>query len=105
MRKVLLFLSFALVVSCSDLVNNHQNLDDEDTMAKLIDEFAINVELVKKKKKGSMEESSKYILSQYKVSGKAFTESYTYYTSKPQKRMTTSASLCEGPILYLYFFP
>lgn len=85
MRKVLLFLSFALVVSCSDLVNKPQNLVDEDTMAKLIAEFAINDQLGALNQKGSMEESSKYILSQYKVSGKAFTESYTYYTSKPQK--------------------
>lgn len=85
MRKALLLLSLSFIVSCSDLVNKPQDLVDEDTMASLIAEFAINDQLGALNQKGSMEQSSKYILNQYKVTGKAFTESYTYYTSKPKK--------------------
>ena len=85
MRKALLLLSLSFIVSCSDLVNKPQDLVDEDTMASLIAEFAINDQLGALNQKGSMEQSSKYILTQYKVTGKAFTESYTYYTSKPKK--------------------
>ena len=84
MRKFALLSFLLLLFSCSDVVVERKNLVDEDTMAALIAEFAINDQLGILNQNGSIEVSSKYILDNAKVKGKDFSESYTYYMSKPK---------------------
>ena len=84
MRKFALLSFLLLLFSCSDVVVEPKNLVDEDTMAALIAEFAINDQLGILNQNGSIEVSSKYILDNAKVKGKDFSESYTYYMSKPK---------------------
>jgi len=52
-------------------------------MSELIAEFAINDQISILNQNGNIEVNSKYILNQHKVTGTAFTESYSYYLSKP----------------------
>lgn len=84
MKYLIIILLFGLY-SCSEIVDKPKNLIDEDTMAELVAEFAINDQLGNINPNGNMEISSKYILDKYKVKGSDFSDSHTYYLSKPNK--------------------
>lgn len=82
---ILIFLFFLGLASCSETIEKPKNLVDENTMAELIAEFAINDQLGMLNQKGNMEISSKYILDKYKIKGADFAESHAYYISIPNK--------------------
>lgn len=85
MKQLLYIILFFGLASCSEIVDKPKNLIDEDTMAELIAEFAINDQLGNINPNGNMEISSKYILDKYKVKGSDFSDSHIYYLSKPNK--------------------
>ena len=85
MKKILFSFVFFATLSCSEVVDKPENLIDEDTMAELVAELAINDQLAILNQQGDMEISSKYILNKYKVKGKDVIESHSYYLTKPDK--------------------
>ena len=86
MRFFLLTLTFFItLVSCSDAMDKPKNLLDSKTMSEMIADFAINEQLGLMNQDGNMEISSKYILKKYNVRGQDFSDSYSYYLSKPKE--------------------
>lgn len=84
MKNFFWILILSLLVACSDTVNRPKNLVDKETMSKIIADFAINDQMGTLNQKGNLETSSRYILKKYKIKGKDFSDSYTFYLSEPK---------------------
>lgn len=85
MKQLTLITLLLLLFSCSDIMEKPENLVEPDTMSEIIAEFALSNNLHLMNVKGNVEVSTKYILDQHKIKGKDFTESYSYYLSKPKQ--------------------
>ncbi len=85
MKQLTLITLLLFLFSCSDVMDKPEKLVEPDQMSEIIAEFAITNNLHLMNVKGNAEINTKYILDQHKIKGKDFTDSYTYYLSKPQK--------------------
>jgi hypothetical protein len=76
----LLFLAF-FAFSCGKLIDPPKNLVEKETMSQLIADFAMNEQLTSVIQNLNLDNATRYTLKQKKTTGKAFTESYKYYTA------------------------
>lgn len=84
MKRMLLL--FVLVLfSCKDSkpINTPKNLIDQDKMAAVIADFAINEQMGMINASGNLDISSRYILKKHGITAKQFTESYEFYLTSP----------------------
>lgn len=75
---VFLFVSF-LMVSCSELIDPPENLISKKDMSEIIADFALNDQLPNHFENYSMENGTRYILKQKKITAADFNESYKFY--------------------------
>ena len=94
MRK-LIFLVFALVMSCSELIDAPKNLIPKDKMSQLVADFALDEQLIINTPNTDLENSTRFDLNKYKVKGVDFTESYKYYlaTGELEKILTDAQQI------------
>jgi hypothetical protein len=86
MKHYIFYISLILcVLSCKDAIEKPKNLLPEDQMTKLIAEFSINEQSSAVNPQINGENATRFILKKYKVNGEAFTASYQYYMTKPDK--------------------
>ncbi len=81
MKKLTLLLFYCLMVSCSQLIDEPKNLVPKDKMADLVAEFAMNDQLISVNSSAHLEDATRITLQQYKISARAFIDSYKYYTA------------------------
>lgn len=84
MKRLALILFFS-TVACSSPIDEPANLIPKDKMAELIAEFALNEQMGAINPNGNMETNTIYILKQYGVTGKQFSDSYKFYLASPSK--------------------
>lgn len=77
--KKLLFIFFALMMSCSELIDAPKNLIPKDKMAELVADFALHEQLVINTPNNDLENSTRFDLKKHQVKGADFVESYKYY--------------------------
>lgn len=78
MRK-LVFLLFAVLMSCSELIDAPKNLIPKDKMSELVADFAVNEQLIMNVPNNDMDNATRFELKKLNVKGVDFAESYKYY--------------------------
>lgn len=81
MRKIALVLFSFLMVACSELIDPPKKLVPKDTMAEVLAEFALNEQLTAIVENSNLDNATRYTLSQKKIKGNEFVESYKFYTA------------------------
>lgn len=71
------------VFSCGEALQKPAHILDEDKMAELIADFAINEQTFTIGGNINSENATRYILKKYNIKAELFTESYQYYMTKP----------------------
>ena len=71
------------VFSCGEALQKPDHILDEDKMAELIADFAINEQTFAIGGNINSENATRYILKKYNIKAELFTESYQYYMTKP----------------------
>lgn len=86
MKKLIGFFTFLLVFSCTEYIDKPQNLIDQDKMAEIIAEMAINDQIVILYPDKNLESGTRYILKSYNIKADDFVESYKYYVIKQKMK-------------------
>ncbi|WP_027376966.1 DUF4296 domain-containing protein [Kaistella palustris] len=79
--KKYLFLILSLLMSCTELIDPPKNLVPKKTMSELVAQFALNDQINNYIPNTNIENATRTVLKQKKVSPTDFTESYKYYTA------------------------
>lgn len=79
MSRLLGFLVFLLLVSCSEYVDKPKNLLDKSKMSEIMADLAINDQISTTYQGKNIESGTRYILKNHKVKADDFVESYKYY--------------------------
>ncbi|MXS71352.1 DUF4296 domain-containing protein [Flavobacteriaceae bacterium W22] len=86
MKKLIGFFTFLLVFSCTEYIDKPKNLIDQDKMAEIIAEMAINDQMVFLYPDKNLESGTRYILKSYNIKADDFVESYKYYVIKQKMK-------------------
>ncbi len=86
MKKLIGFFTFLLVFSCTEYIDKPKNLIDQDKMAEIIAEMAINDQIVFLYPDKNLESGTRYILKSYNIKADDFVESYKYYVIKQKMK-------------------
>lgn len=87
MQRYLIILVLFLA-SCSQLLDKPKDLINEDQMATILVDLAINEQSFTMNSKVSQEEATKYIMKHHKINGDRFIRSYEFYMTD-EKKMNT----------------
>lgn len=86
MKKLIGLFTFLLVFSCTEYIDKPKNLIDQDKMAEIIAEMAINDQIVFLYPDKNLESGTRYILKSYNIKADDFVESYKYYVIKQKMK-------------------
>lgn len=81
MRKLWAAIIVFSFFSCSNLVNEPENLLSEKEMAEILAEFAVNDQLGFTSGNFNLDNATRYTLQKRKVKSQDFIDSYKYYTA------------------------
>lgn len=87
-----LFFIFVLLglLSCSDYIDQPKNLVDEDVMAEIIADLAINDQAVFTYQDKNLEAGTRFVLNSHHVKPNDFAESFKYYVIKEKMEGITT---------------
>lgn len=82
MKKLICIFVLLFMFSCSDYIDKPKNLIDEDTMAEILADLAINDQAVFMFQGTNLESGTRFVLKTHNVKPDDFVESYKYYVAK-----------------------
>ncbi|WP_299184164.1 DUF4296 domain-containing protein [uncultured Chryseobacterium sp.] len=82
MKKLICIFVLLFMLSCSEYINKPKNLIDEDTMAEILADLAINDQAVFLFQGTNLESGTRFVLKTHNVKSDDFVESYKYYVAK-----------------------
>jgi hypothetical protein len=82
MKKLIFIFVLLGMFSCSDFIDKPKNLIDEDTMAVIIADLAINDQAIFMYQNKNMEAGTRFVLKSHNVKPDDFVESFKYYVIK-----------------------
>ncbi|WP_144281487.1 DUF4296 domain-containing protein [Chryseobacterium echinoideorum] len=86
MKKLIGFFIFLFVFSCTEYIDKPKNLIDQDKMAEIIAEMAINDQIIFLYPDKNLESGTRFILKSYNIKADDFVESYKYYVIKQKMK-------------------
>lgn len=82
MKKLIFIFVLLGLLSCSDYIDKPKNLIDEEVMAEIIADLAINDQAVFMYQDKNLEAGTRFILKSHHVKPDDFVESFKYYVIK-----------------------
>lgn len=81
MRHLFFTVFSLMLINCSGLLDKPKNLVPKDKMSELIAEFAMNEQTISIIPNTDLENATRFLLKQKKMTATDFSESYKYYIS------------------------
>lgn len=82
MRKIISIFILISMLSCENYIDKPKNLVDEDTMAEILADLAVNDQATYMYQGKNMESGTRFVLNSHNVKPDDFVESYKYYVVK-----------------------